>query len=146
MGNKRMRNLVSAVLAAFFGALLGVAAPANNLTTTVTLGAKKLDMSLQFLDVSGKELETIPVNKMMQLRVKCKNCDGPTGKQLSLSSFDAQMPAHRHGMVTRPRITVLESGVFLIEGVKFQMPGVWEMTLQWSLDKQAAQVVIPLKL
>jgi hypothetical protein len=42
--------------------------------------------------------------------------------------FDGGMPSHGHGFVTQPRVTQnLGHGEFRVEGVKFHMPGVWEL-------------------
>ncbi len=44
--------------------------------------------------------------------------------------FDGGMPAHGHGFVTRPRVTQnLGGGEFLVEGVKFHMPGAWVLQI-----------------
>lgn len=40
-------------------------------------------------------------------------------------SVSGGMPGHGHGLPTAPRVTQKEPGVFLIEGVKFSMPGLW---------------------
>lgn len=38
------------------------------------------------------------------------------------------MPIHRHGFPTKPRVTkYLGEGRYLVNGVKFSMPGDWEM-------------------
>lgn len=47
--------------------------------------------------------------------------------------FIADMPEHLHGMVTKPAVS--ESGTpgeYVVEGVKFHMPGWWEITLDVS--------------
>ncbi|MCK7471462.1 MAG: FixH family protein [Desulfomicrobium escambiense] len=42
---------------------------------------------------------------------------------------DGTMPEHGHGLPTKPRMTQeLGSGVYLIEGMKFNMPGWWMVT------------------
>jgi hypothetical protein len=44
--------------------------------------------------------------------------------------FDGGMPAHGHGFVTQPRVTQnLGHGEFLVEGVKFHMPGEWALQI-----------------
>jgi hypothetical protein len=40
------------------------------------------------------------------------------------------MPAHGHGLPTRPRARPVGGGRYLIEGVKFQMPGEWYLELR----------------
>jgi len=42
--------------------------------------------------------------------------------------FDAWMPAHRHGMNSRPSVTSLGAGHWRAEGFLFHMPGRWQFT------------------
>ena len=45
------------------------------------------------------------------------------------------MPAHRHGLPTKPKVTENRGGGdYLIEGVKFTMPGRWQLILIISAD------------
>ena len=45
------------------------------------------------------------------------------------------MPAHRHGLPTRPKVTEnLGGGDYQIEGVKFTMPGRWQLILIITAD------------
>jgi hypothetical protein len=44
--------------------------------------------------------------------------------------FDGEMPAHGHGLPTAPRVTQeLEPGSYLVEGVRFSMPGHWRLAV-----------------
>jgi hypothetical protein len=46
------------------------------------------------------------------------------------------MPQHGHGLPTRPRVTrEVESGTYLVEGMKFSMPGWWNI----KFDIQGSQ-------
>ena len=50
---------------------------------------------------------------------------------------DGGMPMHDHGLPTAPRVTEeLGGGDYLLEGVKFQMPGHWVVNL--SIDASGA--------
>ena len=42
--------------------------------------------------------------------------------------FDAWMPAHRHGMNSRPSVASLGGGRWRAEGFLFHMPGRWQFT------------------
>ena len=42
--------------------------------------------------------------------------------------FDAWMPAHRHGMNSRPSVKPMGSGRWRAEGFLFHMPGRWQFT------------------
>lgn len=39
---------------------------------------------------------------------------------------DATMPAHRHGMNYRPKVSALGDGRFVADGLLFHMPGRWQ--------------------
>ncbi len=44
--------------------------------------------------------------------------------------FDAWMPAHRHGMNSRPSAQALGGGRWRAEGFLFHMPGRWQFTVE----------------
>ena len=44
--------------------------------------------------------------------------------------FDAWMPAHRHGMNTRPSVKALGDGRWHADGFLFHMPGRWQFTVE----------------
>ncbi|KPK07081.1 MAG: hypothetical protein AMJ64_07645 [Betaproteobacteria bacterium SG8_39] len=44
--------------------------------------------------------------------------------------FDAWMPAHRHGMNSRPSVRALDGGRWRAEGYLFHMPGRWQFTFE----------------
>ena len=57
------------------------------------------------------------------------------------------MPAHDHGLPTRPEATrYLGEGRYLIEGMRFHMAGSWEVILGIETDAHSDEVVIPLEL
>lgn len=53
-----------------------------------------------------------------------------SGQRISGAEFtiDGGMPAHNHGFPTAPRVTEeLAPGLYLLEGMRFHMPGEWEV-------------------
>lgn len=44
--------------------------------------------------------------------------------------FDAWMPAHRHGMNSRPSVRALGGGRWHADGFLFHMPGRWQFTFE----------------
>lgn len=132
----------------FFGFATIVAQPvsAKNLTMTVPFSAKKLDIILEVVDPKGNPLPEIPLNKMFAIKAVCAACDPAMRQQLQLIEFKAEMPAHNHGMISRPRISRSDEKYILIEGVKFHMPGHWQMRLKWALRNEEAQVAMSLNL
>ena len=50
------------------------------------------------------------------------------------------MPGHVHGLPTKPRITQeIEPGVYIVDGVKFQMKGWWVMKFVLLPHKEIKQ-------
>jgi len=57
------------------------------------------------------------------------------------------MPAHDHGLPTRPRVTEeLGDGDYRLDGVRFHMSGYWEMVISIKGDGYEGTVVVPLTL
>lgn len=57
------------------------------------------------------------------------------------------MPEHDHGLPTQPQITTrLENGDYLLEGVRFHMPGKWELIITMQKDGEDDQAVIEFQL
>ncbi|MCX6125884.1 MAG: hypothetical protein NTV34_14210 [Proteobacteria bacterium] len=110
----------------------------------ISVGALKCDISMVALGVDDALLTSIPLNQLVRVKVSVEGCNELSRKGLRLVGFDAQMPAHRHGMVTRAKISQMEPGVFLVEGVKFHMPGEWVMEMKWDFKGELKQVAIPL--
>ncbi len=73
--------------------------------------------------------EPIPVNKMHSWILHIQNAVGEpvSGAEIVV---DGGMPAHDHGLQTSPQVTrFLGNGDYLLEGIRFHMPGVWEVSV-----------------
>lgn len=73
--------------------------------------------------------DNVPLQTIHSWRVKVATPDGKpvTG---ALVYVNGGMPEHGHGLPTRPVITgEVGEGVYLIEGMKFSMPGWWEILI-----------------
>lgn len=60
-----------------------------------------------------------------------------TGAQIRLSGG---MRAHGHGLPTRPLVQELEVGRYIVKGLKFSMPGAWELQFDIELDEYVDHV------
>lgn len=69
----------------------------------------------------------IPLQEIHTWRVKVATPRGePVAK--ALVYVNGGMPEHGHGLPTRPRVTSEPvPGTYVVEGVKFSMPGRWEI-------------------
>jgi hypothetical protein len=76
----------------------------------------------------------IPLNRLHTWRLHVETPDGApvTGADVTLSGG---MPEHSHGLPTRPQVSPGPApGGYLIEGIRFQMPGWWQLraNIGWS--------------
>lgn len=100
----------------------------------VTQAPADLDLSSDKLtddktfNISYKSgLAPIPINKIHTWELTVKTSEGRpvTGADISL---DGDMPEHGHGLPTQPEVTEdAGNGKYLVEGIKFSMPGWWIM-------------------
>lgn len=73
------------------------------------------------------EVTPIPVNAMHSWKLKITTRHGNPVKGATVT-VDGDMPAHGHGLPTQPEVTrEIGEGVYLVEGMKFSMPGHWVM-------------------
>lgn len=71
----------------------------------------------------------IPLNRIHKwlLRVESDTGEPVNNAEISISGG---MPVHEHGLPTAPRMTQnLGNGTYLIEGMKFHMPGHWQIEI-----------------
>jgi hypothetical protein len=74
------------------------------------------------------EVEPVVIN---QLHTWTLHIEAVSGQPLNSATvtIDGGMPEHNHGMPTQPIVTPLGDGNFRAEGMKFQMPGWWTVTV-----------------
>jgi hypothetical protein len=101
-----------------------------------------LDLALDKSSTAGRYVVSLAppttapaINQMHSWTVKLQDSAGRpvTGAALAV---DGGMPQHGHGLPTRPRVTrEVENGTYLVEGMKFSMPGWWNI----KFDIQGSQ-------
>jgi len=90
-------------------------------------------------------LEPIEINRIHSWTLSISSDGEPvTGAELTISGG---MPAHDHGMPTRPRVTEeLGNGEYRLEGMRFHMGGDWEVSIEIKADGKSDTVVVTLTL
>ncbi len=74
----------------------------------------------------------VPVGTIQSWTVAVTTPDGKPVEHAALS-IDGGMPQHGHGLPTEPQVTEeLGGGRYRVEGMKFNMPGWWTITLEVS--------------
>jgi hypothetical protein len=91
------------------------------------------------------EAETVfATNQLTRIRVLVETTPDECGA-LSLD-FDAAMPAHGHGMNTRPRATPVGPREFRVDDIKLHMPGRWPLSFRVTSDDTTRKIEVPLDL
>ena len=101
---------------------------------------------------SGKFVATVKPSKALSVgplqAVRLELVD-PNGQPLDGASItvDGGMPQHGHGLPTKPRITGTEpNGVYVVDGVRFNMAGWWELRFAVSSGAATDSVTFNIRL
>lgn len=89
-----------------------------------------------------------PMNDMFSLELVV--LDAATRRPIDAAvsiGIDADMPEHRHGMNTRPKVAPGERpGVFQVSGMLFHMPGYWEIYVDLTRHGVTERAQFPVEL
>ena len=78
---------------------------------------------------SVRTVKPLTVGPLQAVRLELLDAEGKPVNDAQIR-IDGGMPQHGHGLPTKPRITSTEpNGVYVVEGVRFNMGGWWEFTL-----------------
>lgn len=78
----------------------------------------------------SSQVTPIPLNQMHNWIISLHSASGAAIEDASIL-LGGGMPQHDHGLATNPRVTrYLGEGRYLIEGIRFHMPGAWLMEIQ----------------
>jgi hypothetical protein len=125
----RLSRLPQVAFALFLGCLLTLSTGLS-LANDADLTGSSRGISLEIFS----QLSPIEINTIHSWEVVLTDEDGAvSGATLDIVGG---MPEHNHGMPTQPQITEeLAPGRYLLEGVRFHMPGPWRLTASISTEK-----------
>jgi hypothetical protein len=86
---------------------------------------------------------SLPLNRLHTWTVYVEDNDGApvSGAQLDV---DGGMPQHDHGLPTQPQVAgEVERGVYRVEGMQFNMPGQWVMTVTVDAPLGRDEAILP---
>jgi hypothetical protein len=120
-------------------AMAGVPEDLDTSTTRMTeQGAFQVSVS--------SNLDPPDINEIHSWTIHLETPDGQAVENAQIA-VDGGMPQHNHGFPTAPEVTEeLGGGDYLLEGVKFNMAGWWELKLAVSAGDQTDDVTFNLVL
>lgn len=91
-------------------------------------------------------LDPIEINRIHEWVLHVETAHGEAVDDAELT-IEGGMPAHDHGLPTRPRVTeVLGNGDYRIQGMRFHMNGAWRIEVTIEVGEQVDRVAIDLQL
>ena len=97
-------------------------------TMTRMSGSKRFRVTMR------SNINPVPLSQIHSWTLHLETPEGVAIDDAQIGVY-GDMPAHRHGLPTRPKVTEnLGGGDYLIEGVKFTMPGRWQLILIITAD------------
>ena len=92
------------------------------------------------------DADPAPINEMHTWTLHVETPDGKPVENAQVS-VDGGMPEHGHGLPTQPKVTkYLGNGDYLVEGMRFNMPGMWQLKFRVTAGGQTDQIVFNLAL
>lgn len=94
---------------------------------TSAIDTSTLRQTTNFRVAYASDAAPLPINTLHSWRLKVTTPQGKPVKGAAIT-VTGDMPAHGHGLPTEPEVTrEIADGVYLVEGLKFNMPGHWVM-------------------
>ena len=115
--------------------------PADLDVSTTQMSENKL-FAVSYRSLRG----TIPINRILSWELNLKTADGKPVDNAKIT-IAGDMPEHHHGLPTQPEIMKgIGPGNYLIEGIKFSMPGWWVVTFHIQAGDMMDNVTFNLQL
>lgn len=122
------------------GRIMGSEAAPESLDTATTQLSDQGTFNVSY----SSSLTPIRINQIHAWTVHVETADGQLSDQVEIK-VDGGMPQHGHGLPTQPEVTQdLGNGDFLVDGMKFNMPGWWTVTFHITGDGQSDSVTFNL--
>ncbi len=91
-------------------------------------------------------IDPIEINQIHSWTLHVETPEGKAVENAQIT-VDGGMPQHGHGLPTRPQVTQdLGNGDYLVEGLKFQMIGWWEVRYTITASEQSDSITFNLVL
>lgn len=97
------------------------------------------------IDFTDPPEKKFALNRHQTLLVSIKSESNP-GSEVIDFQFDARMPQHGHGMVTKPKIEKVSALKYRVKGVRLHMPGDWVLEFLIRDKNGVSRMEVPLNI
>ena len=140
MKNKQSAALLAAILATVVLSACSTRPPADQFG----FGPRVSDQN-RYTATIAPPAQPLKPRRMLVLEVSVRDAAGNPVDGAKID-VDGDMPQHGHGLPTKPRVTrSLGDGKYVIEGLRFNMGGWWELHLSVSSATGADRVTFNLQ-
>jgi hypothetical protein len=137
---KRLAIIAGAVVLALIAAVAGLAAWMSYVPADLDLSTTRMSAQGAYRVSYQPRRGPVPVNQIHAWTLHVETADGRPVESATIL-VDGDMPQHGHGLPTEPQVTAdLGNGDYLVEGLKFHMPGWWVMDFTIDADGQSDTV------
>jgi hypothetical protein len=137
---KRVGIIVGAIVLVLVALALGLAAWMSYVPADLDLSTTRLSAQGVYRVSYEPRRGPISVNKIHAWTLHIETADGRPVEG-AVIAVDGDMPQHGHGLPTEPQVTAdLGGGDYLVEGLKFHMPGWWVMDFTIDANGQTDTV------
>mgnify|MGYP003700432759 CR=1 FL=1 len=92
------------------------------------------------------QLQPLVINRLHSWQLILRDSDGQPVDGASIEVIGG-MPDHDHGLPTAPLVSATaENGVYLLQGMRFHMPGFWRLRAVLQKDGFSDEIVFDLQL
>jgi hypothetical protein len=134
---------ISVVALALFSCL---SSAAQNRGTSLSPEQIWTSTSSQFRLRVESSLQPLAINRLHSWTLHLEDAMGQPVVGATIEA-EGGMPEHDHGLPTKPQITTTEQmGTYRLEGLRFHMPGDWQIKLVIRTDRATDSILIPLQL
>ncbi len=117
----------------------------NNGSMTVDVSPEQTSTSGNFVVRLDHGTDTLPLNKIHKCTIEIVDRKG-SPIDGAVIMVDGGMPAHGHGLPTTPKVTKsLGAGKYLVEGIRFSMPGMCQLTFHIHVNGEKDVVIFNFK-
>lgn len=124
----------------------GMNMPSQDIPADLDESLSKMTDDGAFMTEIQPAQDPVPINEILTWELHVDDTEGNPVEGANVT-IKGNMPGHNHGFPTAPTVTESdEAGVYLVEGVKYQMSGWWEMMFDITADSTTDSVTFNLVL